>query len=254
MIRAAPRPNGSLRASGKAGRRPFGWIAAGAAAALAGAWLATGGPSTLRSLVESPETGIRRALSSVRPPPLAIPATGATLRLDRVKFADLLVTPVASRTEVVAVVDADGGVAWRGEEVRLSYVGRERLAMVRCPDAGWCVDGKLLPRLLPLLALLVRRAEAFADAEPERYGALVADGYRGPDGGKGELLRRLSADLAASPRARLRPLAWQVRIERDTSQVGEDYEIAVGSGAARRLRARFDLRDDGGGWRITGGL
>jgi hypothetical protein len=243
-----------LRDSGRAGRRPFGWIAAGAVAVAVVLLLALGGSSTLRSLVESPETGILRALSTVRPPPLAITATGATLRLDRVKFADLIVTPVASRTEVVAVVDADGGVAWRGDEVRLAYVGRERLAMARCRDAGWCVDGVLLPRLLPLLALLVRRADAFADAEPERYGSLVADGYRGPDGGKGELLRRLSSDLAASPRARFRPLTWQVRIERDTAQVGEDYEIAVGSGAARRLRARLDLRDDGGGWRITGGL
>jgi hypothetical protein len=243
-----------LQASDRAGRRPAGWVLAGMAAVLAATWLATGGTSTLRSLAESPETGIRRALAAARPIPSAVAGTGATLWLDRVKFADLLVTQVASRTEVVAVADADGRIAWRGEEVKLSYVGRERLAMVRCPDAGWCAEGELLPRLAPLLALLVRRADAFAAADAGRYRAIVADGYVGPDGGKEALLRRLAADLAATPRARLRPLAWQVRIERDTAQVGEDYELAVGSVAPRRLRARFELRDDGGGWRITGGL
>jgi hypothetical protein len=244
-----------LRASGSAGRSTAGWIAAAAAALLVAAWLLTGGTTTLRSLVESPETGIRRALATpVRPEPRAVPGTGATVRIDRVKFADLVITAAASRTEVVAVADADGVVAWRGKEVALAYVGRERLAMARCPAAGWCVEGELLPRLAPLLSVLARRADAFADAEAEGYRPLVSDGYRGPEGGKPELLRRLAADFGASPRARFQPRAWQIRIERDSAQVGEDYEIQVGSGEARRLRGRFELRDDGGGWRFTAGL
>jgi len=171
-----------------------------------------------------------------------------------VRFADLVVTAEGARAGVVAVADADGVVAWRGQDVTLSYVGRERLQLVRCPGEGWCVDGEPVPRLNSLLSTLVRRAEAFAEADAERYRPLVADDYGGAAGGKPELLRRLATDLGASPRARLRLIGWQVRIERETAQVGEDFEIGIGAGSARRLRARFDLREDRGRWRFTGGL
>jgi hypothetical protein len=126
--------------------------------------------------------------------------------------------------------------------------------MVRCPGSGWCVEGAPLPRLNALLAVLARRADAFDGADAEGYRALVGDAYRGEEGGRQELLRRLASDLGARPRARLRPIAWQVRIERETAQVGEDYEVAIGDGAARRLRARLELREEGGRWVFTGGL
>jgi hypothetical protein len=219
-------------------------------------WLVGGGTSTLRSLVESPETGIRRALAGPVGPGAtrAVGGSGATVRFDRTKFADLLVNATGTGAEVVAVADAEAVVAWRGQEVTLSYVGRERLQMARCQGGGWCVEGERAPRLVALLSVLVRRADAFADADAERYRPLVADDYGGAEGGKPELLRRLAADLGGSPRARLRLLGWQVRIERETAQVGEDFEIALGAGPARRLRARFDLREEGGRWRFTGGL
>jgi len=243
-----------LRGSGRAGRRAPA-VVAGAAALAAVAWLAGGGTATLRALVESPETGVRRALAApVAPGPRVLPGTASSFRVERLRFSDLLVTAAGTRADVVAVADADGAVAWRGQDVRLAYVGRERFSLVRCGGAGWCLDGESLPRLAALLSVLVRRADAFDDGEADPYRLLVADDYRGPEGGKPELLDRLAADLAVAPRARLRPIGWQVRIERDTALVGEDYEIAVGAGPPRRLRARLDLRDEGGRWRITGGL
>jgi hypothetical protein len=47
-----------------------------------------------------------------------------------------------------------------------------------------------------------------------------------------------------------RPVAWQVRVERDAAEAGEDYE-AVERGGARRLRALHALARVGGGWRLV---
>ena len=44
------------------------------------------------------------------------------------------------------------------------------------------------------------------------------------------------------------------RVERDTATVGEDYELSVGDGPPRALRARYDLAWEDGRWRIVAGL
>ncbi len=238
--------------SGSVDRRALAGLAAVAAAVAFAAWLASGGAAVFRARLESPETGIRRALAAAGAEGGV--AAGAGIRTERLRYTDLLVTAAGARAEVVAVADAEGTVEWRGLPVRLTYLGRERFSVVRCPGAGWCTDGARLPRLASLIAVVARRADALADGQSDLYQALVSDDYSGPEGGKLALLRRLAADLGASPRARYAPLAWQVRIERDTAQVGEDYEIGVGDGPRRRLRARLDLREQGGRWVITGGL
>lgn len=243
-----------MRGSARKVVRAGGWIAA-ALAVGGSAWLLSGGHRALRPWLERPETGIRRALGGAGSrAPHASASGDVPLRLDRVRFSDLIVDAREAGAEVVGIADADGEVAWRGQPVALAYLGRERFTMVRCAGEGWCVEGERLPRLAAVVAVLSRRAAAFADADAEAYRPLVADGYQGAEGGKAELLRRLAADLAAPPRARLRPLAWQVRVERETAQVGEDYELQVGDAPARRLRARLDLREEGGRWRFTGGL
>lgn len=241
-----------MGSSGSVDRRALGGLAAAVLAVAFAAWLASGGAAVFHSRLESPETGIRRALAAQGAEPIS--AAGAEGRIERLRFTDLLVAADGARAEVVAVADAEGTVAWRGLEVRLTYLGRERFAMVRCPGAGWCAEGSRLPRLTALLSVVARRAGAIDDGRPGEYRSLVSDAYRGPEGGKPELLRRLAADLGAPPRARYAPRAWQVRIERDTAQVGEDYAIGLGTGPMRPLRARLDLREQGGAWLITGGL
>jgi hypothetical protein len=49
-------------------------------------------------------------------------------------------------------------------------------------------------------------------------------------------------------------LGWQVRVERDRAEVGEDQELRVGEGAPTRRRARYALalRDDR--WIFVDGL
>lgn len=231
-------------------------VAAGALVAVAAAaWMLADGRLPAAGWVEGPAATVRRALREAgagEPEPL--PAVRATLRLDRLAFRDVLVDGQGDRVGVVAVADADGVVEWRGESILVAYLGRERLTMARCAERGWCPEGERLPRLASLLATLVRRAAAFDDGDGGAYRPLVSDDYRGEPGGKAGLMARLGADLAAQPRARLRPVAWQVRIERETAQVGEDFELAMGGAPARRLRARLELREEGGHWRFTGGL
>jgi hypothetical protein len=64
-------------------------------------------------------------------------------------------------------------------------------------------------------------------------------------------LRGVVAALSAAPRAEgARAVAWQVRVERDAAEAGEDYD-AVEGGATRRLRARHALARAGSGWRLV---
>jgi hypothetical protein len=232
-------------------------LASAAAVAIAlgaAAWLTVGGDA-LRARLEGPEAGARRVLAAAREAP-AVPLPGGegTFRVDRVRFAEPVVRADGARAEVTVVAEGEGTVALRGAEVRVGLVAQERIPMASRPGGGWAIAGPaLLPRTTSLLAVLCRRAAAFDDAAPERYGPLVDEGYRGADGGREGLLRRIAADLGALPRARLRPVAWQLRLEREEAEVGEDYEIAAG-GPPRRLRARFRLREGSGGWTFTEGL
>lgn len=230
-------------------------LGAAALAVTAAAWWLAGGRLPAISWLEGPDAGVRRALTSPRfAARAAVPGTGATLRVERLAFRDVRVEAGGGRAAVTAVADVEGAVEWGGRAIRVSHLGLERIPLVRCAGRGWCPEADPLPRLSALLATLVRRAAAFEAGDAEGYRPLVSDGYRGEEGGKGALLARLAGDLAASPRSRLRPLAWQVRVERETAVVGEDCEVAVGGAPPRRLRARLELRDEGGIWRFTGGL
>jgi hypothetical protein len=134
---------------------------------------------------------------------------GARVALAPVRFSDVAVSMDGARARVIAVVEADGRVRLAGGEPALAYVGRETFSMERCAGARWC----------------------------------LADGAL-------EGLRGVVAALAAEPRAEgVRVAAWQVRVERDRAEAGEDYEAPDG-GATRRLRARHALAREGAAWRL----
>jgi hypothetical protein len=142
--------------------------------------------------------------------PIEVEAGGARVALARASFSDVVVSLDGPRALVVAVVQADGQVRLPGAEPSLAYVGRESFAMERCADRRWC---------------------------------LAPDALAG--------VRGVVAALAAAPRAEGgRPVAWQVRVERDAAEAGEDYEVLEG-GTPRRLRARHALAREGGGWRMV---
>lgn len=204
----------------------------------------------------SPETQVREALRHQERAQLSDVygfRAGGTAELFPVRYADVTVSVEGERARVLAVVQAEGRVTWRDQRASLSYVGREAFSMTRCSIALWCGDGHQLSRLRSVLSVLFRRADAFAAGDLDGYRRLVAEGYAGP-GGKAALLARLARDHAAGAGARVRLLGWQVRVERDRAEVGEDQEVRVGDGPPERRRARYvlALRDDR--WLFVDGL
>ncbi len=203
-----------------------------------------------------PETQIREALRHQERAQLADVygfRAGGTAELVPVRYADVTVSVEGDRARVLAVVQAEGRVVWRDQRAALSYVGREAFTMSRCSIALWCGDGQQFSRLRSVLSALFRRADAFDAGDLGAYGRLAADGYGGP-GGKAALLARLGRERAAAPGARVRVLRWQVRVERDRAEVGEDQEVRVRDGSPEPRRARYvlALRDDR--WLFVDGL
>jgi hypothetical protein len=139
--------------------------------------------------------------------PLELPAGPARIALARVAFRDVEVAVEGGRARVLAVVDADGRVRVGDRDVVLGYVGREAFEMERCARARWCPSGAPLPALAGVV-----EAMAAAPRPPGR-----------------------------------RPVAWQIRVERDRAGVGEDSE---GPGGARTPRGVVDLVRGGAGWAL----
>jgi hypothetical protein len=201
----------------------------------------------------SPETQVRAALARLdraRVPDVYGFRAGGTASLWNVRYLDVAVSVEGERARVVAVVDAEGDVTWGAEKAKISYVGRETFGMTPCRIALWCGDGRQFAELSGVLSTLFRRHDAFNGGDAEAYARLVSEGYAG---GKDALLARLRRDLAGGD-ARMKVLAWQIRVERDRATVGEDYEIRVGAEAPTILRARFELAREGAAWRVVSGL
>mgnify|MGYP006268537599 CR=1 FL=1 len=250
--------SGSPRRSGRLGA-PVLFPLALALAAAAAAWafrdrlLAPVGGLSL----ESPETQIRRALSAQTRAHLEDVygfRAGGTAELTPVRFRDVVATVEGERATVVAMLDAEGRVAWRDQAADLSYLGRERFHMRPCRVALWCGEGDQFERLREVLRVLFRRLDAFEARDAAAYAGLVSQRYgeRGLD--RKALLERVAADFRAGPRASLRVRAWQIRVERDRAEVGEDYQIAIEGRPPARLRALLRLEREGERWVFAGGL
>jgi len=163
------------------------------------------------------ELGVRGALA--RQDRIRVQGAAGRPRLDidlhPVAFREVSATFEGGRATVVALVEAEGRVAWGQGGADLSYIGREAFRMRPCPQ-GLCPEPDQVARLAGVLAALLGRQEALAATSPGR-----------------------------------RVLAWQIRVERDTAEVGEDLEVPGESGAPVRERARLSLRLAGGRWTIA---
>ncbi|HET6439833.1 MAG TPA: nuclear transport factor 2 family protein [Anaeromyxobacter sp.] len=176
---------------------------------------------------------------------------GGTAELHPVRFADVTVEVEQGRARVLAVVEARGRVVWHAERADLSYVGREAFSMTPCTIALWCGDGQQFAGLRGVLSALFRRADAAAGRDLGAAGRLVSDAYAEP-GGKPALLARLAEEFRAPP-LEIHVRAWQIRVERDRAEVGEDYQVS-GAGEGGRRRARYVLSREGERWRFVDGL
>lgn len=205
---------------------------------------------------ESPETQIGRALAAqtrAHVDDVYGFRAGGTLELVPVRFRDVVSSFEGQRATVVAMLEAEGRVTWRDQAVDLSYVGRERFHMRPCSSL-WCAEGDQFERLRQVLRVLFRRLDAFHARDAAAYAGLVAESYRSGGLDRGALLARLDADLAGGPEAAVRVRAWQIRVERETAEVGEDYQVSLAGREPERRRARFRLVQEGGRWVFASGL
>ena len=248
--------SGSPRGRFRSGA-PYLFPIAVTALVVAALWAGRDRLASLGASLESPDTEIRRAQAAqgrARLDDVYGFRAGGVLELSQVRYREVVTTVEGDRATAVAVLDAEGRVAWRDQSAEVSYLGRERFHLRRCRAAIWCAEGDQFERLRGVLRVLFRRADAFAAGDAAACGALVAEGYR--DGGldRAALLERLAGDFRGGPPGRLRILGWQVRVERDGAEAGEDYELEAPGAAPRRLRARYRLVEEQGSWRIAGGL
>jgi hypothetical protein len=232
-------------------------LAAGAVAASLWLWrkdLASAGSALS---LESPETQVRKALANQTRAHLEDVygfRSGGTVELVPVRYTDVLPAVEGQTASVVALLDAEGRVTWRDRRADLSYLGREQFHMKPCSIALWCGEGDQFSRLRGVLRALFRRLDAQEARDPVAYGALVADEYRDSGMGRDGVVERIRRDLEAGPAVEVRVLAWQIRVDRDGAEVGEDAEVLVPGGNPRPARARYRLVRRGERWLFAAGL
>ncbi len=158
------------------------------------------------------EDQVRAALSAVSALRLQVGEPPITVELPRVAYRDVAAAVEAGKATAVAMVEAEGAVAFEGQAPAVSYLGREVVTLAPCAGAGWCAAAPL-PRLGEVLVALRLRHQLLAQGEPGR-----------------------------------RVQAWQIRVERETAEVGEDREAPGAAGGPGRARSRFTLRRQGGAW------
>ncbi len=229
--------------------------------------------------LQSPESQIRQALAHQDRAHLEDVygwKAGGTLELTQVRYSEVVPDVEGERATVVAQLDAEGRAVWRDQAAAVSYIGRERFHMKPCKIALWCAEGDQFARLRAVLRTLFRRLDAARAGDVAAQLALAADDYREGATDRAGLAARLRRD-SASPRPGLRVRAWQIRVDREGAEVGEDYEetgaeAGAEAGAGREgaeageagagrdgrdvrpLRARYRLERNGERWVFAAGL
>jgi len=224
------------------------------AAALA-AWLSWGRLVSCGASLGAPETQIRRALGAQQRAHLDDVYgfhAGGTVELYQTRYEDVVPVVERGRATVVAMLTAEGRVVWRDQEAKLAYIGRERFHMKPCAIAGWCGEGDQFERLRGVLLALFRRRDALQQGDAAALARLMAprtgdivEGRGAPD--------RLDGALGPLP-SHARVTAWQIRVERDAAEVGEDLEVTAPGGPARAERRLLRLLRVGERWLFAGGM
>lgn len=225
-----------------------------ALAAAVAAWLSWGRIASCAPAIREPAEQIREALAHQERAHLDDVYgfhAGGTAELAPVRYADVTSSVEGGRATVAAMLDAEGRVAWRDQAARLSYLGRERFHMKPCSIALWCAEGDQFDRLRGVLLVLFRRHDAAERREPGALAHLVADGYASRGEDRAAATARLARELATPSHARV--VAWQIRVDRDAAEVGEDLEVTPQGAAPRRERRVYHLVREGERWLFGGG-
>ncbi len=225
-----------------------------ALAALFLVWAFGGRLASCAPSLRSPETQVREALDRQDRAQLDDVygfKGGGTVELVPVHFSDVSPVVEGARATVVAMLEAEGRVVWRDQQASLAYVGRERFHMKRCAIAGWCGEGDQFDRLRGVLLPLFRRHDARQRGDAAAFERLLGSGYAGGPEGREAAVARLRAESASPARARV--LGWQVRVERDGAEVGEDVEVRRGSAPPVRERRVSKLVRESERWVFASG-
>jgi hypothetical protein len=236
------------RLSGRSGA-PHLVAASLALAAAVTAWFFSGRLVACGTSLGPPEAQIRKALASQRRALLDDVygfRAGGTVDLRSLRFEDVAPSVEQGRATVVAMLSAEGQAAWRDQQANLSYRGRERFHMRPCSIALWCAEGDQFDRLRGVLLALFRRRDALERRDADALAQLLSS--RTP----GRLLdgRRM---VDPSPPLQGRVVSWQIRVEREGAEVGEDVEIAGAGAAPRRERRLYRLEREGERWLFVEG-
>jgi hypothetical protein len=202
-----------------------------------------------------PETQIREALSRQDRAHLADVygfKAGGTVELYPLRFREPAIAVEGRRAVVAAVVDAEGRVAWRDQAARLHYIGREKFGMHPCTAAAWCGEGDQLERLRGVLLALFRRHDAALARDPGALAPLVSGAYEDRGERRDGVLARLAREWPSAGKPRVQ--AWQVRVEREGAEVGEDLEVEGPGGRVEPVRRLYRLALEDGRWVFVGGL
>jgi hypothetical protein len=219
-------------------------------------YLVPGGLALVAALLaslESPETQLRKALAAQTRAQLDDVygyRAGGMVELDALRFDDVAPTVEGGRATVVAMLAAEGRVVWRDQQAKLSYLGRERFHMKPCTIALWCGEGDQFDRLRGVLLALFRRHDAFQGRDAEAAARLLAERYQDRGEDRAAAAARLGREVPGAQPARV--LGWQIRVEREGAEVGEDLERGEGAGA-RRERRVYRLAREGERWVFTAG-
>jgi hypothetical protein len=217
------------------------------------AWVFWARLASCGASLESPDTQIRKALAAQARAQLDDVygyRAGGTVELAPLRFDDVAPSVEGGRATVVAMLAAEGRVVWRDQQAKLSYLGRERFHMKPCTIALWCGEGDQFDRLRGVLLALFRRHDAFQGHDAAAAARLLADAYQDRGEDRAAAAARLAREVPAAPPARV--LGWQIRVERDGAEVGEDLERGQG-GDARRERRVYRLVREGERWVFTAG-
>ncbi len=219
-------------------------------------WVFWGRLSSCGASLDTPETQIRKALAAqtrAQVPDVYGFRAGGTLELTSLRFEDVAPLVERDRAVVVAMLTAQGRAAWRDQAASVSYVGRERFHMKPCSIVLWCGEGDQFDGLRGVLLALFRRLDAVQAGDAQAYARLLSEGYQdlGEDRARAE--RRLSGEASRGP-APVRVAGWQIRVEREHAEVGEDLETSAAGGEALRQRRVYRLRREGSRWLFVGGV
>ncbi|RME23245.1 MAG: hypothetical protein D6806_11615 [Deltaproteobacteria bacterium] len=137
-----------------------------------------------------------------------------------------------------------------------SYTGPLRLELARQGNSWYVVSGLLeIPR--GIIDTLRERRLGLEEGDIGRFMRILSEDYKGPSGGRGQLIERLERDIKEGPRRALIVERLEIEADHEKARVQQKYLLILGLGKDKteiRDTELLELRYQASRWRITGGL